>query len=112
MTKEQMLRAVLEWAGWKAVPAWGGAVVWYGRWEEGNPQPVETATCFPPLTLDLCAALEAKLCDTGNIKDPNHPRYRYAGNLYRLCPEPMQPCRANKEQRLTALYKTIQKESQ
>lgn len=101
MTPEAQLTTLLEWMGW-------GFEVEDGKqyWSHADhPEASE----LPPLTLDLMAEAEDKLCDEGDISNPAHPRYRYSAHIYNLVPVSRQPIRATKEQRLEALLKTINK---
>lgn len=51
--------------------------------------------------------LEERLEAGGDIMSGGHPRYQYAGHLYREVPSPRQPFRATWQQRCVAWFMTM-----
>lgn len=112
---------LLRLAGWKK---WDGVYLggWcssHDRWDWINP---EGARCscewpkgkippiFPNYLNDLNAIyeLENDLFDTGNVTDPNHVRYAYSRELYKVVqPLSRQPMRATARHRAEAILRAF-----
>ena len=104
MSPQEQRVAIAEACGWKKEGSLWICPVTKRGW----------ATDYPPpnYPADLNAMHEAEnVLDStnGGIKSPDCLRYAYAGNLYRIVPEDMQPARATAAQRAEAFLRTLGK---
>lgn len=74
MTNQQINIEIAKACGWRTVDAYAGAVQWAGRWEQGNPSPVETSTSIPNYAESLDAMHQAE-----NLLD--NPDHRFTDDL-------------------------------
>jgi hypothetical protein len=80
MSEDEQRIALCEWMGWRRLDAMARTVQWCGRWEPGNPNPVETSTQLPNTnSLDVLHGFELKLT--------REQQEEYANQLYLLLPE-------------------------
>jgi len=88
MTIDEKRIKVAEKCGWKQLDAWAHSTQWAGRWETGNPNPVETAVSIPDYPNDLNSMHEAE--KVLSIKLPIVPhteseKTRYFNRLVEKC---------------------------